>query len=48
MVGCHRGLRTHGGTQGVGRATTHAVVAASIMVIISDFFLNKLILEILY
>lgn len=47
MVGCHRGLRTRGGTQGVGQSTTRAVVAASIMVIIADFFLNKLILEML-
>jgi phospholipid/cholesterol/gamma-HCH transport system permease protein len=45
MVGCHHGLRTWGGTQGVGRATTKSVVAASILVIVSDFFLNKLIIE---
>lgn len=45
MIGCHHGLRTWGGTQGVGRATTKSVVAASILVIISDFILNKLIIE---
>lgn len=45
MVGCYHGLRTTGGTQGVGRSTTRAVVAASILVIASDFFLNKLIIE---
>jgi len=45
MVGCYKGLETWGGTQGVGKSTTQAVVAASIMVIISDFFLNKLIIE---
>ncbi len=37
-VGCHVGLRTRGGTQGVGRATTNAVVAASVGVIAMDFF----------
>ena len=31
-IGCHVGLRTRGGTQGVGRATTNAVVAASVAV----------------
>lgn len=45
MVGCYHGLKTWGGTQGVGRATTTSVVSASIMVIISDFFLNKIIIE---
>src|SRR5205807_8363214 len=40
-IACYRGLRTEGGTVGVGRSTTSAVVAASIIVIISDFFLAK-------
>jgi phospholipid/cholesterol/gamma-HCH transport system permease protein len=44
MVGCHMGLRTTGGTVGVGRATTRAVVIASIAVLVSDFFLTKLLL----
>ncbi|HEV2422160.1 MAG TPA: ABC transporter permease [Candidatus Acidoferrales bacterium] len=43
-IGCFYGLRTHGGTQGVGRATTSAVVAGSITVIVVDFFLGKLLL----
>ena len=45
MVGCYFGLRTRGGTQGVGRSTTQAVVTASILVIVSDFFITKVILE---
>lgn len=45
MVGCYFGLRTTGGTQGVGRSTTRAVVTASILVIVCDFFLTKIILE---
>jgi phospholipid/cholesterol/gamma-HCH transport system permease protein len=44
MVGCHKGLATTGGTVGVGRATTHAVVVASISVLVADFFLTKLML----
>jgi len=42
MVGVFVGLRTTGGTAGVGRATTRAVVISSIGVLISDFFLTKL------
>ncbi len=44
-VGCYYGLGTRGGTRGVGRNTTQAVVTASILVIVADFFLGKLILE---
>ncbi len=40
-VACHKGLSTSGGTVGVGRATTNAVVIGSIWVIIFDFFLSK-------
>ncbi len=43
-VGCFKGLRVRGGTQGVGRATTSAVVISSVMVLVSDFFLAKLLL----
>ena len=44
MVGCFLGLETSGGTVGVGRATTSAVVVASITVLVSDFFLTKLLM----
>jgi phospholipid/cholesterol/gamma-HCH transport system permease protein len=47
-IGCHMGLRTKGGTQGVGRATTKAVVAASVAVIAVDFFLSRLLITLLY
>lgn len=40
-VACHKGLSTSGGTVGVGKATTNAVVIASIWVIVFDFFLSK-------
>jgi phospholipid/cholesterol/gamma-HCH transport system permease protein len=44
MTGCYVGLRTHGGTEGVGKSTTQAVVSSSIMIIASDFFLNNLLI----
>lgn len=42
IIGCYNGLSARGGADGVGRATTDTVVMASIMVLISDFFLTKL------
>lgn len=42
-ISCYKGLSTEGGTVGVGRSTTNAVVLSSIWVIIFDFFLSKLI-----
>ena len=40
-ISCYKGLKTEGGTVGVGRSTTTAVVLASIVVIIADFFLSR-------
>jgi phospholipid/cholesterol/gamma-HCH transport system permease protein len=47
-IACHVGLRTSGGTQGVGKATTVAVVAGSVAVIAVDFFVTQLIIALLY
>jgi phospholipid/cholesterol/gamma-HCH transport system permease protein len=47
-IGCHVGMRTSGGTQGVGRATTNAVVASSVAVIAVDFLLTKLLITLMY
>jgi phospholipid/cholesterol/gamma-HCH transport system permease protein len=47
-IGCHVGLRTRGGTQGVGRSTTNAVVASSVAVIAVDFFLTRLLITLIY
>ena len=47
-IGCHVGLRTRGGTQGVGRSTTNAVVASSVAVIAVDFFITRLLITLLY
>ena len=42
VVGCAKGYYTTGGAEGVGRATTQAVVTASIFILVSNFFLTKL------
>jgi phospholipid/cholesterol/gamma-HCH transport system permease protein len=47
-IGCHVGLRTSGGTRGVGRATTSAVVAASVTVLVVDFFVTRLLISVLF
>jgi phospholipid/cholesterol/gamma-HCH transport system permease protein len=47
-IGCHVGLRTRGGTQGVGRATTQAVVAGSVAVLAMDFLVTKLLIAVMY
>jgi phospholipid/cholesterol/gamma-HCH transport system permease protein len=44
IIACYNGLTVTGGADGVGRATTATVVAASITVLVSDFFLTKLFL----
>src|ERR1700756_1489289 len=46
-VGCYYGLTARGGTQGVGRATTQAVVAASVFILVTDFFVTKLLISVL-
>ncbi len=47
-IGCHVGMRTSGGTQGVGRATTNAVVASSVAVIAVDFLVTKVLIALMY
>ena len=42
IIGCYNGLNASGGADGVGRATTNTVVQASILILVSDFFLTKL------
>jgi phospholipid/cholesterol/gamma-HCH transport system permease protein len=44
IIACYNGLHVTGGADGVGRATTSTVVAASITILIADFFLTKLFL----
>jgi phospholipid/cholesterol/gamma-HCH transport system permease protein len=47
-IGCHVGMRTRGGTQGVGRATTNAVVASSVAVIAVDYLVTQLLIVLMY
>jgi phospholipid/cholesterol/gamma-HCH transport system permease protein len=47
-IGCHVGMQTRGGTQGVGHATTTSVVVSSVAVIAVDFFVTKLLIVLLY
>ena len=43
LTGCVRGYYTSGGAEGVGRATTNAVVSASLIILLTDFFLTKIL-----
>ena len=47
-LACYVGLRTSGGTQGVGRSTTDAVVAGSVAVLAVDFLITKLLIATIY
>jgi len=42
LVGCHYGMQTTGGTQGVGRATTQAMVVASVSVVVLTFVIGRI------
>ncbi len=45
-IGCYYGLTAHGGTQGVGRATTQAVVAASVVMLVVNLVYTRLLLSV--
>lgn len=45
-IACWNGMRTHGGTEGVGRATTETVVFTSVTILVSDFLLTRALLAI--
>jgi phospholipid/cholesterol/gamma-HCH transport system permease protein len=47
-IACHVGLRTTGGTAGVGRSTTISVVAGSVAVIACDFFVTQILIALMY
>lgn len=46
LVGCFYGLRTKGGTQGVGLATTQAVVVASVWIFVINFFVTQVFVNV--
>jgi phospholipid/cholesterol/gamma-HCH transport system permease protein len=45
-IGCFYGMNTRGGTQGVGRSTTQAVVWSSVLIIAVDFFISQIMITI--
>ena len=45
-IGCYYGLSTKGGTRGVGRSTTQAVVASSVLIIFVDFVISRVMISI--
>ncbi len=45
LMGCYHGFNSTGGAQGVGRATTNAVVSSFILILVSDYFLTVLLLD---
>lgn len=42
LMGCYHGYHSKGGAQGVGQATTNAVVSASILILLSNYFITEL------
>ena len=46
LVGCYFGLNTTGGTEGVGRSTTRAMVTASVLILVIDYFLTQFLIGI--
>lgn len=42
LMGCYHGFHSKGGAQGVGAATTHAVVAASVLILLSNYFMTAI------
>ena len=47
-MGCYYGLRSEGGAEGVGVATTHAVVASCVLVLIVDYLLASFLFRVVF
>jgi len=45
LMGCYQGFHSKGGAQGVGKATTNAVVSASILILLFNYLLTSLLFE---
>ncbi len=48
LMGCYNGFRTHGGAEGVGRATMHAVVSSCLLILITNYFLATVLFRIIF
>jgi len=42
IIGCYQGFHTEGGAEGVGKATTKAVVMSSLLILIANYFITAL------
>ena len=47
-MGCYFGLNTEGGAEGVGAATTRAVVSSCVLVLVSDYLLANVLFQIIF
>jgi phospholipid/cholesterol/gamma-HCH transport system permease protein len=43
LMGCYQGFNSSGGAQGVGRATTNAVVSASILILAANYIITSIV-----
>lgn len=48
LMGCYNGFRTHGGAQGVGKATMHAVVSSCTCILITNYFLASVLFRVIF
>jgi phospholipid/cholesterol/gamma-HCH transport system permease protein len=48
LMGCYNGFRTHGGAEGVGKSTMHAVVASCLLILITNYFLATVLFRIIF
>lgn len=48
LMGCYNGFRTHGGAEGVGRSTMHAVVSSCLLILITNYFLATVLFRIIF
>jgi len=48
VMGCYHGFRTEGGAEGVGKATTNAVVASCVLVLITDYLLAHVLFRVIF
>lgn len=48
LMGCYNGFRTHGGAEGVGKSTMHAVVASCVLILITNYFLATVLFRIIF
>ena len=47
-MGCYHGMRTTGGAEGVGLATTRAVVSACVLILVNDYLLAELLFRVVF